>query len=179
MRTRRVLSLWSAGSLAILALSPALLGASFSVAELTKGAARIFRGRCVAAWPATADLKGRPLAATAYTFEVSQYLKGDGPGTLTFRQVGTPGRDTSDLGRIAGLTVFAPGNEYVVFLRPESKAGLTSAAGRGRGVLLVSGETVQVVDVDGRTPVPGAERIAYEALRRAVQQVLEKRSARR
>jgi len=179
MRTRRVFPFRSAGYLAILALSPTLLGASFSVAELTKSAARIFRGRCVAVRPATADLKGRPLPATAYTFEVSEYLKGDGSRWLTFRQVGTPERDTSDLGRIAGLTVFAPGNEYVVFLRPESKAGLTSAAGRGRGVLLLSGETVQVVELDGRTPVPGAERIAYDALRRAVLQVLAKPSARR
>ena len=178
MRTRSVPHLRSAGCIVILAIAPVLLGASFSVAELTRGAARIFRGRCVAAWPATADLKGRPLAATAYAFEVSEYLKGDGQQRLTFRQVGTPGRDTSDLGRIAGLTVFAPGNEYVVFLRPESKAGLTSAAGRGRGVLLLTGETVQVVDIDGRTAVPGAERIAYEALRLAVRQVLEKHPAR-
>jgi hypothetical protein len=179
MRTRRVSPLRRAGCLAVLALSPVLIGASFSVAELTGSAARIFRGRCVAARPVTADLKGRPLAATAYTFEVSEYLKGDGPRRLTFRQAGTPERGTSDLGRIAGLTVFAPGNEYVVFLRPESKAGLIAAAGRGRGVLLVSGETVQVVDVDGRTPEPGAEKIAYEALRRAVLQVLEKPPARR
>ena len=160
--------------LVLLALAPLLLGASFSVAELTKSAEKIFRGRCVSAWTETADFKGRPLAATAYTFEVSDYLKGGGPVTLTFRQAGTPDRGVSDLGRVAGLTVFVPGNEYVVFLRPVSKAGLTSAAGRGRGVLLVSGETVQVVDVDGKTPAPYAERIAYEALRRAVQQVLQK-----
>src|SRR3989442_4584326 len=179
MRPRRALRSLLAGCLAILALLPVSLGASFSTVELTRSAARVFRGRCVAARPGTVDFRGRPLAATAYTFEVSEYLKGNGPRRLTFRQAGTPDRGVTDLGRIAGLTVFAPGIEYVVFLRPESKAGLTSAAGRGRGVLLVSGETVQVVDVDGRTPVPGAERIAYEALRRAVKQVLEKRSARR
>lgn len=156
----------------LLALPSLPFGATFSVAELTKSAERIFRGRCVAAQPATADLKGRPLAATAYTFDVSDYLKGNGPRRLTFRQVGTPARETSDLGRIAGLTVFSPGVEYVVFLRPESKAGLTSAAGRGRGVLLVTGETVQAADSDGRTPAPGAETIPYQALRRAVLQVL-------
>jgi hypothetical protein len=163
----------SAGRLVILALAPLLLGASFSVVDLTKSAERIFRGRCLGAVPVTVDFKGRPLVATAYTFEVSEYLKGNGPRALTFRQVGTPDRAVTDLGRIAGLTVFAPGNEYVVFLRPESGIGLTSAAGRGRGVLLVSGETVQVVDVDGRTPAPEADRIAYAALRLAVQQVLK------
>ncbi len=157
----------------LLAVVPIVLGASFSTAELTRSALRVFRGRCVDARPGTVDFKGRPLAATAYTFEVSEYLKGDGPKRLTFRQAGTPERGVSDLGRIAGLTVFAPGTEYLVFLRPESKAGLTSAAGRGRGVFLVSGESVQAVDVDGRTPAPGAETIAYDALRRAVLQVLK------
>src|SRR5206468_2397161 len=119
--------------LALLALAPLLLGASFSVAELTKSADRIFRGRCVSAWTTTVDFKGSPLAATAYTFEVSDYLKGGGPVRFTFSQAGTPDRGVSDLGRVAGLTVFVPGNEYVGFLRPISKAGLTSAAGRGRG----------------------------------------------
>ena len=165
--------------LALLALAPLLLGASFSVAELTKSADRIFRGRCVSAWTTTVDFKGSPLAATAYTFEVSDYLKGGGPVRFTFSQAGTPDRGVSDLGRVAGLTVFVPGNEYVVFLRPISKAGLTSAAGRGRGVLLVTGETVQVVDVDGKTPEPYAERIAYEALRGAIQQVLRPPKGRR
>ena len=158
--------------LALLALLPFALGASFSTAELTRSAARVFRGRCVEARPGTVDFKGRPLAATAYIFEVSEYLKGDGPKRLTFRQAGTPERGVSDLGRIAGLTVFAPGVEYVVFLRPESKAGLTSAAGRGRGVFLLSGGTVQAADLDGRTPAPGAETIPYEALRHAILRVL-------
>jgi len=179
MRARRPTRSLSIACLALAALSPVALCASFSVAELTRSAARVFRGRCVAARPVQVDFKGRPLAATAYTFEVSEYLKGEGPRALTFRQVGTPERGVSDLGRIAGLTVFAPGNEYVVFLRPESKAGLTSAAGRGRGVLLMSGETVRAVDVDGRTPTPGAETIPYEALRRAVMQVLREDSRRR
>ncbi len=179
MATRRVSRRRYAACVAVLGLAPVLLGASFSVSELTRSAARIFRGLCVSVRPQTVDFKGRPLLATAYTFEVREYLKGDGPQRLTFRQAGSPERGTSDLGRIAGLTVFAPGKEYVVFLRPESKAGLTSAAGRGRGVFLVSGETVQVVDVDGTTPAPDAERIAYGALRRAVLLVLQRPSARR
>ncbi len=172
MRLRRPSLPRRAGWILLLALLPIALGASFSTSELTRSAARVYRGRCVAAEPGSVDFKGRPLAATAYTFEVSDYLKGEGPRRLTFRQAGTPDRGVSDLGRIAGLTVFAPGIEYVVFLRPESKAGLTSAAGRGRGVFVVHGETVQAVDVDGRTPAPGAETIPYVALRRAVLQVV-------
>ena len=171
---------WPCAARAVLvALAPLLVGATFSVAELTRGSERIFRGRCVAARAETVDFKGRPLAATSYFFDVSEYLKGQGPRTLSFRQAGTPERGTSDLGRIAGLTVFEPGREYVIFLRPVSKAGLTSAAGRGKGVLLMTGETVQVADADGRAPAPGAERIAYEAIRRAVRQVLEAPSRRK
>ena len=163
----------------LLAMAPLLLGATFSVAELTRGSERIFRGRCVAAQSETVDLKGRPLQATAYFFNVSEYLKGKGPSTLSFRQAGTPFRATGDLGSIAGLTVFEPGREYVIFLRPVSKAGLTSAAGRGKGVLLMTGEVAQVAASDGRAPVPGAERIAYDAIRQAVRQVLEAPSRRR
>ena len=159
------------GCLALLALSSVVSAASFSAAELTRSAARVFRGRCVAARPGTVDFRGRPLAATAYSFEVSEYLKGNGHAVEKPRLF--------RLGRIAGLTVFAPGNEYVVFLRPDSKAGLTSAAGRGRGVLLVSGETVRAVEIDGRTPTPGSEIIAYAALRGAVLQVLKQDSGRR
>ncbi len=168
-----------AGCLCIAGLSATALAASFSTAELTRSAARIFRGRCVEARPVTADFAGRPLAATEYAFQVSEYLKGDGSSTLTFRQAGTPERDVTDLGRVAGLIVFAPGNEYVVFLRPVSNAGLTSAAGRGRGVFLVTGETVQASDADGRTPAPGAESIAYQALRRAVLQIVRQDVRRR
>jgi hypothetical protein len=158
--------------LVLVALLSLSVAASFSTLELTRSAARIFRGRCVDARPVTVDFNGRPLVATAYTFEVGEYLKGSGPGKLTFRQTGTPERGVSDLGRIAGLTVFAPGVEYVVFLRPESRIGLTSAAGRGRGVFLVKGDGVQAAGLDGRAPAPGSETIAYEALRRAVLQVL-------
>ena len=179
MRSWEVPPCRAARCLGVLALSVTGLAASFSTTELTRSAARIFRARCVSARPVTVDFKGRPLVATAYAFQVTEYLKGEGPRTLTFQQAGTPERDVTDLGRIAGLTVFSPGNEYVVFLRPESKAGLTSAAGRGRGVLLVTGETVRAVEIDGLTPTPGAESIAYQALRGAVLQVVREDARRR
>jgi hypothetical protein len=157
---------------AAIAVAGTLLGASYSVAELTRSAGKVFRGTCVTAEEVTADFRGRPLAATAYTFEIRDYLKGDGPRTLTFRQAGTPRRDLTDLGRVAGLTVFTPGVEYVVFLRPVSKAGLTSAAGKGGGVLIVIGDGVRQAGPDGRTPLEGSETVPYEALRRAVRQVI-------
>jgi len=161
-------------AICLAAPAPALRGATFSIAELAGSAERIFRGRCAGAVPITVDFKETPIAATAYTFEITEYLKGSGPRLLTFRQAGTPERGVSDLGRVGGLTVFAPGMEYLVFLRPVSKAGLTSAAGRGQGVLIVSGETAQLADPDGRSPVAGAERLPYAALRSAILSVARK-----
>jgi len=173
MSARRPSSPRSVTVLLLPALLPFLLGATFSAAELTKSAERVFRGRCVSARPVTVDFDGRPLQATEYVFEVGEYIKGTGPGRLVFRQAGTPERDVTDLGRVAGLTVFARTLEYVVFLRPVSRLGLTSAAGRGNGVFLVTGEGVQAASPDGRTAAPGAETIPYEALRRAIRQVLK------
>ena len=144
------------------------LAASYTLKELTTGAAQVFRGRCLGAEIGTADFAGKPIAATTYVFEVSEYLKGGGPRTLRVRQAGTPRRETNDLGRIAGLPVYVPGNEYVVFLRPPSRAGLSSPSGKGRGVFIVRGERLQAVREDGETPAADSEAIPYDALRRAV-----------
>jgi hypothetical protein len=142
--------------------------ASYTLKELTNGAARVFRGLCVAAEIGTADFAGRPIAATTYVFEVREYLKGGGPRTLRVRQAGTPRREPNDLGRIAGLPVYVPGNEYVVFLRPESRAGLTSPSGKGRGVFIVRDERLQAVREDGVTPAGDSEIVPYDALRRSI-----------
>jgi hypothetical protein len=146
--------------------------ASYTLKELTNGAARVFRGRCVGAEIGTADFAGKPIVATTYVFQVSEYLKGSGPGTLRVRQAGSPRRQGSDLGRIAGLPVYVPGNEYVVFLRPESRAGLTSPSGKGRGVFIVRDERLHAVLQDGVTPASDSEVVPYDALRRAVLQLV-------
>src|SRR5213592_387270 len=74
-----------------------------TVADLTRSAAHVFRGQCVAAQVGTAEIAGARIPVTTYTFRVREHLKGVGPDTLTFRQIGTPKRGPRDLGRLAGL----------------------------------------------------------------------------
>jgi hypothetical protein len=151
------------------------------VADLTKSAAHVFRGRCVAAQVGTAEVAGGRLPVTTYTFRVREHLKGGGTPTLTIRQVGTPQGGPRDLGRLAGLPVYTLGTEYVLFLLPESRAGLT--AGVSQGAFIVRGEQVRGVHRNlgaqgGRAPThqtmgtqaapSGVETLSYEALRRAV-----------
>src|SRR6266540_2384677 len=95
--------------------APATTAPPVTLSGITASSGRIFRGVCQSAEVGAADVAGARIAATTYTFEVREYLKGGGGHTVTFRQVGTPQGGTGDLGRLAGLPVFAPGLEYVVF----------------------------------------------------------------
>ena len=115
-----------------------------TLAGLASSASRIFRGVCVSAEVGAVEYAGARIAATTYTFDVRDHLKGGAGKTVTFRQVGTPRGGMADLGRAAGLPVYAPGVEYVVFLLPESRARLTSPAGASRGALVMRGEEVVV-----------------------------------
>ena len=150
-----------------------------TLAGLTGSAGRIFRGVCLSAEVGTVEYAGARIAATTYTFEVRESLKGGSERTVTFRQVGTPGGGARDLGRAAGLPVYMPGGEYVIFLLPESKARLTSPAGASRGALLVSGENVVVPPgLAGLAPTPlrggfpdavaPGEGVPYHAVRAAI-----------
>lgn len=156
---------------------------SATLADLTASAARVFRGRCVAAEVGMAEVAGAHIPATTYTFRVSDHLKGAPSHTITFRQVGTPEGGLHDLGRLAGLPVYVPGTEYVLFLLPDHRAGLTSPAGSAQGAFVVSGEQVRGIQPGtrllGERPAadrlaqdqaapPDAETMPYEALRRAV-----------
>src|SRR5262245_41555356 len=113
------------------------MAAPATVAQLTASAARVFRGECVAAGAGTVDVAGARLPPTTYTFRVREHLKGRPHATITFRQLGAPGGGPRDLGRLADLPTYAPGSEYVLFLLPASRVGLTSPAGAAEGALLV------------------------------------------
>lgn len=176
----------------LLALACATVAQAFSIApatlsDLTTGAARVVRARCVAAEPGVAAFAGGRVAATTYTFEVTEALKGGDAGRVTFRQVGVPSGGPRDLGARVGLPAYVPGVEYVLFLLPESGAGLTSPAGAGQGAFVVRHERAfplhgpVVLDADAKPAAPGRakpapglvetvpiEAIPYEELRRAV-----------
>jgi len=54
------------------------------------------------------------------TFDVARTLKGRHVARVTIKQFG---RSDVALGRIPGMPTYAPGEEIVVFLRAESRAG--------------------------------------------------------
>jgi hypothetical protein len=113
----------------------------FIVQSFAQSSARIFRGRCVGAEPVTVRVPGGRVAATRYSFEVIEAIKGlAGARRTAFIQVGDPAGGALDLGRLAGLPTYSPGGEYVLFLLPESRRGLTSPAGAAEGAFLVTGD---------------------------------------
>lgn len=147
-----------------------------SLQDLSISAETIVRGACLEARVETIAMGGAEIAVTVYTFQAVDRIKGDPGAQFSFRQVGTPERGLLDLGRLAGLPVYRPGNEYVLFLLPESRHGLTSPSGAGEGAFAVSG--FHVVPLRGSPrlaedlrekvdPGPGAV-MTYEALREAV-----------
>jgi len=113
----------------------------FIVQSFAQSSARIFRGRCVAAEPVAVRIPGGTVAATRYSFDVVEGLKGvAGTRRTSFVQVGDRAGGPRDLCRLAGLPTYTPGSEYVLFLLPESQRGLTSPAGAAEGAFLVAGD---------------------------------------
>jgi len=164
--------------------APARMGAPATLAAMTRSAANVFRGHCMSAEVGTANVAGARIPVTTYTFHIGEHLKGHGADTVTFRQVGALDGGPRDLGRLVGLPLYAPGTEYVLFLLPQSGAGLTSPAGAAEGAFVVRGDRVRGVRGDPGAPAPrpgaaraapqgaqppgGVETMSYEALRRAV-----------
>ena len=106
--------------------------------------AMVFRGRCLSAEETQVFTSGARIPATRYRFEVGDGLKGIQSRTrFTFVQVGSRGGGRADLGRLAGLPTYSPGTEYVLFLLPASRLGVTSPAGAAEGALAITGERLQ------------------------------------
>jgi hypothetical protein len=160
-----------------------------AVAELARSADRVFRGRCLEVAEGEATVGGVRLPVTVYTFRVLDPIQGSASGTVSFRQVGRPQGGPGDLGELAGLPRYEPGGEYVLFLLPDSRAGLTSPAGAAEGAFTMDGErAVQIpaahsfqraasgAPADGE-PHTAASRspslaLPYAELRRAAEEAL-------
>ena len=95
-----------------------------NVEQLTSKAGRIVAGRCLRVDVSQDAALGRPV--TNVTILVDRTLKGPSDHHLTFRMLGA-----GPIG--AGVPSFAPGEEVILFLYPESAAGLTSPVGLGQG----------------------------------------------
>jgi len=102
--------------------------------QLAFKAGHIVAGRCTKVEVVEDRTLGIPV--TLVTLQVERSLKGRGGRTLTFRMAG----DAPNAGvtrRSAGVPAFTPGEELILFLYPESRAGLTSPVGLGQGKFLV------------------------------------------
>jgi hypothetical protein len=115
------------------------------LAGFYQDAALVFRGRCTGFEVGEAVVGGGArVAATTYTFELTDSLKGTAARTVRFRQVGTPEGGPRDLGALAGVPVYQPGAEYLLFLLPAGpRSGLTSPAGAAEGAFAVAGEALR------------------------------------
>ncbi len=167
MRTLRLL----AGPLlfCLLASAPATAATrrASTVAELTSASARVFRGVCESVEVGEVTLAGARVPATTYTFRLSDTLKGRAGRTVTFRQAGVPAGGAADLGRLAGLPVYAPGHDYLLFLLPEGRLGLTSPAGAAEGAFeILAGAAVPLGPSQGRAARPWKD-LRAEVLREA------------
>lgn len=138
-----------------------------TVDDLTSSASRIFRGICERVDTSSVAVAGARLPMTTYTFRVSERLKGSGGARLTFHQIGTPSGGPSDLGTLAGLPVYSVGHEYLLFLLPECRAGLTSPAGAAQGAFEILGERARALrDVPGDPPLDSYKNLREKILRR-------------
>ena len=98
--------------------------------ELASLANRVFIGVCVSA----EEKQDGDLYYTEYTFEVLEGIKGINSGAiLVFRQFVTP----PGAGKIAGFPSYENGEKYMLFLREDSKLGLTSPIGLGQGAFRI------------------------------------------
>lgn len=156
--------LGAGGLIAALGLLAPGTPARASDADLLLGfaaaAAGVFHGRCVGAEVVTIELAGARLAATEYTFAVYETFKGDAATTLRFRQVGTPAGGARDLGALVGLPLYRPGAEYVLFLLPAGRLGLTSPAGAGEAAYRIEGSALRPVAAGHLRTVGGARTAA-------------------
>ena len=139
----------------------ALKVVAVGVEEMAGRADRIFVGTCVEARSEADPAHG--IVTTRYTFSVSRAIKGAVGATVTFRQYG--GKAGKRRTVVEGLPVYRPGEEVVLFLKPDSAWGLTSPVGvfQGRYEVATDGAT-------GRKAVISdafAPHLSGEALARA------------
>ena len=96
---------------------------------LVRRAEAVFEGKCLSTRPV---LDGAGNVATAVTVRISRSFKGVPTGAdVEFR---IPGGERGEVGLlIPGMPGFAPGEEILVFLTPESWTGIRMPVGLGQG----------------------------------------------
>lgn len=126
---------------------------ALSLEDLTRRADRIFLGQCLAVRE-TRNEAGQPVAE--FRFKVVEAIKGVSGDEVTIRQLG---------GRNGLVPSYAVGQEVLLFLHPESLAGLTSPVGLGQGRFTV---VRQGPKRDKAMAIGDGVRAGRRALRRAL-----------
>jgi hypothetical protein len=104
---------------------------TLNLEEMTARADRIFHGRCIKIQVSTdPDLRQ---VVTYATFVPQSAAKGSVHGRLTIKMLGNQSASAQPGEAIEGLPRFQEGEEVVLFLYPDSAAGLTSPVGFGQG----------------------------------------------
>jgi len=100
-----------------------------------------FTGVCTKAEAGVMERPGKSggILVTRYTFDVSDVMKGDVPGTFSFTQWGATREEAARLGKafVYGPPLYNVGSEYTLFLTSESRLGLRAPVGLGQGKFLV------------------------------------------
>jgi len=128
----------SACGVVLLALAPALASQvrPLNLEEMTARADRILSARCTG----VKLRRDRDLdqTVTEVTFTAHRAVKGGARGAFTIRLFGDGDAASPREGSNRAASLFRPGEEVVLFLYPDSSAGLTSPVGLGQGKFLVA-----------------------------------------
>ena len=99
--------------------------------RLLGSAEYVFHGRCLSN-QVELDI-GSNLVVTYTTFEVLDAVKGEPGSTHTIKQIGGYLPGSNVYMNWPGVPRFVVGEEYVIFLPPQSSAGFSSPVGLGQG----------------------------------------------
>jgi hypothetical protein len=133
---------------ALIAVStaPAASVLPVNLEEMIERADRVFSGRVVRVWHTEDSTTRLPVRFT--TFEVIRAIKGKPGATVTIKQLAS--RVPGQVSMAAGTPFFPYGQEFVLFLTPESALGFSNPIGLFQGRLPV------VTEPGGQKKVLGA-----------------------
>jgi hypothetical protein len=110
---------------------PAVTINIMNLPDMVERAERVFHGRCTMVENTEQEVAGIPV--TQYTFVVRKAIKGTQEGeTVVFRQLRSEGPRG-----LADVPSYSVGDELLLFLKKESRVGLTSPVGLAQGAFAV------------------------------------------
>ena len=114
-----------------------------NLAGLIVDSERIFVGECISVQEREIEFSTGSIWYTEYRFEVIDRIKGNFEGIVTIRQYGLVkprqiGENRLLVSRIPAMPVYNENQKYLLFLRADSRFGLTSPIGLYQGAFLIT-----------------------------------------